>query len=117
MKKLFFALLLASAFSCSEDLEPVAGCDVDNVFEIPWLAKRIKGMEKSEIDREYTSLLSGQYGSQTVFVFDSCCPRCFMMPPAVYDCSGKELGRMDTIGEDVQNLTVIWEGSEFSCGS
>lgn len=117
MKKLFFALLVVSVFSCSDDLEPVAGCDVDNVFEIPWLAEQIEGLEKSEIGKRYSYLLSGEYGSETVFIFDSCCPYCSMGPPMVYDCVGKELGRMDSIGEDIQNLKVIWEASEYSCGS
>ncbi|MBN7813168.1 hypothetical protein J0A68_19590 [Algoriphagus sp. H41] len=118
MKRFFlFSFLAAVVFSCQDDLKPEAGCDVDNVFEIPWLAEQIEGLEKSEIGKRYSYLLSGQYGAKTVFIFNSCCPYCSMTPPMVYDCAGNELGRSDSVGEDIQNLKVIWEASEYSCGS
>ncbi len=117
MNRFFYGLAFLGmlTFSCTDDLDPVAGCDVDNVFDIPWLAERIKGLEETEIGKKYAYLYSGQYGSETVFIFNSCCPYCNMMPPMVYDCSGKELGRMDSIGEDIQNQKVIWKSSNNSC--
>ncbi|GAA0881337.1 hypothetical protein GCM10009119_43070 [Algoriphagus jejuensis] len=118
MKNLLFAFLVLAAFSCSEDLNPVAGCDVDNVFDLTWLKERIEDSEKSEIGRKYTSLHAAQYGSQTVFMFMNCCPYCSMAPPSLYDCSGNNLGQVGTDRIDWEEITdfeVIWKSSENEC--
>ena len=120
MKRLSCTLIFSGllAFSCTDDLDPVVGCDMDNVFDLPWLAERIEGLEDSDIGRNYSYLHSGQYDSQTVFVFGSCCPYCSMAPPSLYDCSGNELGRLGTGGiewGDIKDLKVIWKSSDNSC--
>ncbi|WP_157373450.1 hypothetical protein [Algoriphagus terrigena] len=121
MKNFFCSVVFLgmATFSCSDDpgADPVVGCDVDNIFELPWIAERIEDLENSKIGREFSYLHSGQYGSQTVFIFGSCCHYCSMASPSVYDCNGNELGRLagDGIEWDIKDSQLIWKSSENSC--
>lgn len=113
-----FAFLICLNFSCSEDSEPIEACATDNVLEdLPWLVERIEELEKSDFGQEYSFISKGTYQSQTVFIFQNCCPNCNSVF-TVQDCSGNSLGTFGTGGiqtSEVTDMTVIWKSSKNSC--
>jgi hypothetical protein len=117
MKKLLWIPLAIAVFSCSDDPKPIQACNVDNVFDLPWLDQEISEMEDSEFGREYNFIAMGIYNSQTIFEFGNCCPTCNSVYP-VKDCTGNTLGAIGQNGITYDQITerkIIWKSSTNSC--
>ena len=111
-------LLLILALSC-DDEDHVSLCLVaDPARDLPWLAAEIKEMRESDM----SSLLyvtQARYGSETVIIFENCCPYCMTLIP-VYNCAGEFLGNVgngpDEIDVEIlERDTVVWASEDSTC--
>ena len=60
-----------------------------------------------------------RYGSETVIIFENCCPYCMTLIP-VYNCAGEFLGNVgngpDEIDVEIlERDTVVWASEDSTC--
>ncbi len=120
MKKhsvVLFSLLIL--FSCSDNDDKIGeACGTVNPPEkLTWLKNEINNRELNTSDiTKYFYISQATYYSQTVFVYDDCCPIC-NTAIFVYDCAGDRIGQVnaDIQREDIKNPKIIYEPQDFAC--
>ena len=112
-------LVLLILFSCSDNDDKIGeACGMVNPPEnLTWLKNEINNRELNTSDlTKYFYISQANYNSQTVFVYDNCCPICntFIV---VYNCAGDSIGQVhaDIQREDIKNPKIIYKPQNFAC--
>ena len=111
-------ILLVFVSSCVSNEFPHANnCDVtDPTEDLPWLKAEIADLNGSEMGRKYWYITQASYKGETVFIVNSCCPHCGMLPPPVYACNGELLFRAtDEEYDHVGHERIIWKSADYAC--
>ncbi len=112
-KHLCILLVFLTLFSCADN-DDVRGdaCGIDNPTEnLTWLKNEInqRGANPSYISK-YFYIAQATYNSQTVLVYENCCPTCNTVV-IVYDCEGNSLGQINVNidRDEIKNAKIIYQ--------
>lgn len=111
------SVLLSSSCSDNDDTIPLACGVADPTEDIGWLKNEIEDLKSSDSGiQQYFYVWQGIYDSQTVFVFDNCCPFCNTVVP-VYNCQGEQLGFLgnEILQEELKETTIVYKPLNFDC--
>jgi len=114
-----FFIIVTLFFSCSDNDDTVeAACGVDNpIEELPWLKAEIASRESKTTDiSKYFYIAQATYNSQTVYVYEDCCPVC-NTAVLVYNCKGELLGQVhaEITRKSLKNSKIIYKPDNFAC--
>lgn len=118
MKKfLYLPFIVCLSISCTDHDNPTHlsnTCSVDNpVEDLPWLKQKISEMETSKNALlEFSYIQMGTYKNETIFIANSCCPYCYIVP-VIYNCNGDVMDNVDS--GKVENVKTIWKPKNFAC--
>ena len=110
-------LLLASIVACNNDIDDSICNTTDPETQLGWLKEEIVKRKADTIDiTKYFYISQATYNSQTVFVYNDCCPIC-NTSIYVYNCFGDRIGQVhdDIKWEDIKNSKIIFKPQNFAC--
>ncbi|MEP3207727.1 MAG: hypothetical protein ABJN95_00970 [Maribacter sp.] len=119
MRILFALTVVILTFGCSDnDDEFDSSCGVVNpTRQLEWLKAEINDLQSNQSDiSKYFYVSQALYNSETVFLFNNCCPFCNTVVP-IYNCAGTQLGTLNNeISEgDILNNKIVYQPDNFQC--